>query len=158
MINVPDLIKSAIKMVDSPANLVGKSVVEQNGVEQDATKEKRILVVEDSITARMQLKNILELSGYTVKTAVDGIEALATLQTESFDLVVSDVDMPRLNGLDLTSRIRSDRNLADLPVVLVTTLGSREDQERGIEVGANAYITKSNFDQNRLLDTIRRLI
>ena len=120
--------------------------------------KQRILVVEDSITARMQLKNILELSGYIVKTAVDGIEALATLQTESFDLVVSDVDMPRLNGLDLTSRIRSDRNLADLPVVLVTTLGSREDQERGIEVGANAYITKSNFDQNRLLDTIRRLI
>jgi two-component system, chemotaxis family, sensor kinase CheA len=158
VINVPDLIKSAIKMADSPINLIKQSIIEHSIVEQDATKDKRILVVEDSITARMQLKNILELSGYTVKTAVDGIEALTTLQTEAFDLVVSDVDMPRLNGLDLTARIRSDKNLADLPVVLVTTLGSREDQERGIEVGANAYITKSNFDQNRLLDTIRRLI
>jgi two-component system chemotaxis sensor kinase CheA len=106
----------------------------------------------------MQLKNILELNGYSVKTAVDGLDALMTLRAGPFDLVVSDVDMPRLNGLDLTARIRNDKNLSELPVVLVTTLASREDQERGIEAGANAYITKSNFDQNRLLDAIRRLI
>jgi two-component system chemotaxis sensor kinase CheA len=148
IINVPDLIKSAIKTMDTAPNMA----------ETTAAKDKSILIVEDSITARMQLKNILELSGYMVKTAVDGLEALMTLRTEDFDLVVSDVDMPRLNGLDLTTRIRNDKKLADMPVVLVTTLASRQDQERGIEVGANAYITKSNFDQNKLLDAIRRLI
>jgi two-component system chemotaxis sensor kinase CheA len=148
IINVPDLIKSAIHTMD----------VSTNVVEALPNKDKQILIVEDSITARMQLKNILELSGYTVKTAVDGLEALMALRMESFDLVVSDVDMPRLNGLDLTTRIRSDKKMADMPVVLVTTLASRQDQERGIEAGANAYITKSNFDQNKLLDAIRRLI
>ncbi len=148
IINVPDLIKSAIRTIDLSAK----------GVEALPTKDKHILIVEDSITARMQLKNILELSGYTVKTAVDGLEALMTLSMENFDLVVSDVDMPRLNGLDLTTRIRNDKKLAELPVILVTTLASREDQERGIEVGANAYITKSNFDQNKLLDAIRRFV
>jgi two-component system chemotaxis sensor kinase CheA len=138
--------------MDTAVNMV-EGVVEEN-----ASQDKNILIVEDSITARMQLKNILELNGYTVKTAVDGLDALMTLRAGPFDLVVSDVDMPRLNGLDLTARIRNDKNLSELPVVLVTTLASREDQERGIEAGANAYITKSNFDQNRLLDAIRRLI
>ncbi|MCC6455550.1 MAG: hybrid sensor histidine kinase/response regulator [Caldilineaceae bacterium] len=153
ILNVLDLMKSAIKTVDGAAKLV-----EQSRVELAPTLEKSILVVEDSITARMQLKNILELNGYTVQTAVDGLDALLTLRSKAFDLVVSDVDMPRLNGLDLTARIRNDKELAALPVVLVTALASRQDQERGIEVGANAYITKGNFDQNKLLDVIERLI
>jgi two-component system chemotaxis sensor kinase CheA len=148
ILNVPDLIKSAVRTMDSALDLV----------EASPAKDQKILIAEDSITARMQLKNILELNGYTVKTAVDGLDALMTLRTENFDLVVSDVDMPRLNGLDLTTRIRNDQRLAELPVILVTTLASREDQERGIDAGANAYITKSNFDQNKLLDAIRRLI
>jgi two-component system chemotaxis sensor kinase CheA len=72
--------------------------------------------------------------------------------------VVSDVDMPRMNGFDLTARIRRDRELAELPVVLVTALESREDRERGVEAGANAYIVKSSFDQSNLLETIERII
>jgi two-component system chemotaxis sensor kinase CheA len=118
---------------------------------------KKILVVEDSITSRMLLKGILESAGYEVKTAIDGIDGFTTLRAEHFDLVVSDVEMPRMNGFDLTARIRADRTLAEVPVVLVTALESREDRERGIDVGANAYLVKSSLDQSNLLEALRRL-
>jgi two-component system chemotaxis sensor kinase CheA len=117
-----------------------------------------ILVVDDSITTRTMEKNLLEAAGYQVRVAVDGSDAWRLLKSEQFDLVVSDVDMPRMDGFDLTARIRGDRKLAELPVVLVTALESREDKERGIEVGANAYLIKSTFDQSNLLEIIRRLV
>lgn len=117
-----------------------------------------VLVAEDSITSRLLLKGVLEACGYRVKTAVDGMEALTLLRTEPFDLLVSDVEMPRLNGFDLVTRVRADRKLAELPVVLVTALATREDRERGVEVGADAYLVKSNFDQSNLLETVRRLL
>ena len=117
-----------------------------------------ILVVDDSITTRTMEKNLLEAAGCRVRVAVDGIEAWTLLRSEDFDLVVSDVDMPRMDGFELTARVRADRKLTDLPVVLVTALESREDKERGIEVGANAYIVKSSFDQSNLLEIIRRLV
>jgi two-component system chemotaxis sensor kinase CheA len=150
ILNVPDLLKTAIKVGVAP--LVAKAAAE---VEPE---EKSILVVEDSITTRTLLKNILESVGYNVKTAVDGIDGITTLKEGAFDLVVSDVDMPRMNGFDLTAKIRSDKKLSELPVVLVTALESRTDKERGIDVGANAYIVKSSFDQSNLLEVIRRLI
>ncbi len=113
-------------------------------------------MVDDSITARTLLKNILEAAGYTVRTAVDGAEAYASLREGQFDLVVSDVDMPRLNGFELTKKIRADRRISELPVILVTALESREDRERGIEAGANAYIIKTSFEQGNLLEIIHR--
>jgi two-component system chemotaxis sensor kinase CheA len=121
-------------------------------------KKKTILVAEDSITARILLKNILETAGYNVKTAVDGADALTLVRSEVFDVVVTDVDMPRMNGFELTLKIRADKKLAETPVVIVTAMESREHRERGIEVGANAYIVKSSFDQSNLLDVISRLI
>lgn len=121
-------------------------------------RQKAILVVDDSITTRQMERNILEAVGYRVRVAVDGVEAWTALKSEEFDLVVSDVDMPRMDGFELTARIRADRKLAELPVVLVTALEAREDKERGVEVGANAYIIKSSFDQSNLLEIIRRLI
>jgi two-component system chemotaxis sensor kinase CheA len=117
-----------------------------------------VLVVDDSITTRTMEKNLLEAAGYQVRVAMDGIDAWTLLRSETFDLVVSDVDMPRMDGFELTARIRADRKLADLPVVLVTALESREDKERGIEVGANAYVIKSSFDQSNLLEIIRRVV
>ncbi len=117
----------------------------------------RVLVAEDSITSRMLLKGILESAGYEVKTAVDGMEALTLLRSEKFNVLVSDVEMPRLNGFDLTARVRADRTLGELPVILVTALASREDRERGIDVGANAYLVKSDLDQSDLLEALRRL-
>jgi two-component system, chemotaxis family, sensor kinase CheA len=146
VLNVADLFRSAV------------STTAVNPAPQDEAKPKSILVAEDSITARTLLKSILESAGYRVKTAVDGAEAFATLGTEEFDLVVSDVEMPRMNGFDLTAKIRSDRKLSELPVVLVTALQSRQDRERGIDVGASAYIVKSSFDQSDLLDVVGRLI
>jgi two-component system chemotaxis sensor kinase CheA len=125
---------------------------------EGAARQPAVLVVDDSITTRTMEKNLLEAAGYQVKVAVDGIDAWTLLKSEEFDLVVSDVDMPRMDGLDLTAKIRADQKLGDLPVVLVTALESREDKERGIEVGANAYIVKSSFDQSNLLEIIRRLI
>ena len=146
VLNVADLMQSAVKTAPAAA---GRETKES---------PKSVLVAEDSITSRTLLKNILEFAGYKVKTAIDGAEALAVLGIEAFDLVVSDVEMPRMSGFDLTARIRSDKRLAQLPVVLVTGLDSREDRERGVDVGANAYIVKSSFDQGNLLEVVRRLI
>jgi len=151
VLNVPDLMKSAVKPT-APSR--GPVAAEKSA----ETKKQSILVVEDSITARALLKNILESAGYHVTTAVDGIDAYTTLKTGTFDLIVSDVEMPRMDGFDLTAKVRSDKQLAELPIVLVTALGSREHRERGIDVGANAYIVKSSFDQSNLLEVIGRLI
>ena len=151
VLNVPDLMKSAVKPMAPPLRPV---VTEKDA----AAKKQSILIVEDSITSRALLKNILESAGYNIITAVDGIDAYTALKTGTFDLIVSDVEMPRMDGFDLTAKVRSDKQLAELPVVLVTALESREHRERGIDVGANAYIVKSSFDQSNLLEVIRRLI
>lgn len=151
ILNVADLLKSARRLAGAPARLAA-------GAAPAPADAMSVLVAEDSITSRMLLKGILESAGYKVKTAVDGMEAFTLLRAESFDLVVSDVEMPRLNGFDLTARIRADKKLAELPVVLVTALETREDRERGIDAGANAYIVKSSFDQSNLIEAIRRLI
>jgi two-component system chemotaxis sensor kinase CheA len=121
-------------------------------------KAKSILIAEDSITARTLLRSVFESSGYAVTTAVDGADAWQKVEQGSFDLVVSDVEMPRMSGLDLTQKIRANRRLSDLPIVLVTALDSPGDRERGAEAGANAYIVKSSFDQSTLLEVIQRLI
>lgn len=153
ILNPADLTISAVKAAGSPV-----IIKQADGTEEKTAKRKHILVVEDSITSRMLLRNILESSGYSVKTAVDGIDGFTALKTEDFALVVSDVEMPRMNGFELTAKIRSDKNFAELPVVLVTALDSRDDRERGIDAGANAYIVKSSFDQSNLLDVVKRLI
>ncbi|HEY4299732.1 MAG TPA: response regulator [Candidatus Didemnitutus sp.] len=152
ILNAADLMKSARKSA-------GRSRVApaMESVTPGISKPRTVLLAEDSVTSRMLLKGILESAGYQVTTAVDGVDALMALRTEDFDLVVSDVEMPRLNGFDLTAQIRSDNRMADKPVVLVTALSSAADRERGIDVGANAYIVKSSFDQSNLLDVIRRL-
>ena len=150
ILNAIDLVESA-STVDAPAKA---------GNTEEITGERpgRLLIAEDSITSRTLLKSILEGAGYEVVTAVDGMDALTALKTEPFDLVVSDVDMPRMNGFELTSRIRADKNLDELPVVLVTALSSNKDREYGIEVGASAYIVKSDFDQSNLIEIIKRFV
>ena len=119
---------------------------------------KRILVVDDSITTRTMEKNLFEAMGYRVRVATDGVDAWTMLAGENVDIVVSDVDMPRMNGFDLTARIRADRRLGNLPVVLVTALDSREDKEQGVRVGANAYVIKSSLDKTNLQQIIERLL
>ncbi len=121
-------------------------------------EKKNILVVDDSITSRLLLKDILESSGYHVATSVDGREAWSKVRQEIFDLVVTDIEMPRMNGFELTAQIKSSKKYSAIPVVLVSALSKREDMERGIDAGADAYIIKSDFKQSNLLETIRRLI
>lgn len=149
ILNVADLIKSAAGTPSRTSRMEPAA---------DAGKKISILVAEDSITSRMLLKNILESSGYSVKTATDGLEALTELKEGNYDLLVSDVDMPRMNGFVLTENVRANKKLSELPVILVTALQSREDRERGVDVGASAYIVKSSFDQSNLLDVIRKLV
>jgi len=150
VLNVPDLMKSAVRSAATARKEVA------DGKAPAGTG--RILVAEDSITSRTLLKSILESAGYQVATAVDGVDALTQLRSNDFDLIVSDVDMPRMNGFELTAKIRADKKLGERPVVLVTALESREDREHGIEAGANAYIVKSSFDQSNLLGVIRKFL
>jgi two-component system chemotaxis sensor kinase CheA len=121
-----------------------------------------VLVADDSITTRTLEKNILEAAGYHVVLATDGQEAIERLRSMGdnggCDLLLSDIDMPRLNGFDLTSQIRSDPQFRHLPIVLVTSLDSQADRERGVAAGADAYIVKRSFDQQNLLETITRLL
>lgn len=119
---------------------------------------KRMLVVEDSITSRLLLKHILEGAGYQVETAVDGLDALSRLRQGNFSAVVSDVEMPQLDGFALIERIRSNPATEEIPVVLVTSLQSPEERERGLRAGADAYVVKGAFDQDNLLTTLRRLV
>lgn len=149
VLNVADLFKSAVG--------VGLTTAVPLKPETKA-RRKSILVAEDSITSRMLLKNILASAGFEVSTVIDGVEAWTALHERPFDAVVSDIEMPRMDGFDLTARIRGDGKLGELPVVLVTSRGSQSDRERGIEVGANAYIVKSSFEQSNLLEVIRRLV
>jgi two-component system, chemotaxis family, sensor kinase CheA len=147
VLNIGDLFRSAT---------VGASPL---AAAAPAPKQKRltVLVAEDSITSRTLLKNILDASGFLVQTAIDGADALSQLKTGEFDVVVSDVEMPRMDGFQLTEAIRAEQRLAELPVILVTGLESRADRERGIDVGANAYVVKSSFDQGALIEVIHKL-
>ena len=151
ILNVNDLISTSS----------GKSISLAMGEKIDMKKketQKSLLVVEDSFTSRTLLKNILEASGYLVTTAIDGADGYAQAKLEDYDAVISDIEMPKMNGFELTQKIREDKTLSEKPVILVTSLDSREDREKGIDVGADAYIVKSSFDQSNLLEVLERLV
>lgn len=145
-----DLVKSAIKISGSSKKLIATP-------EAPKKKKRTVLIAEDSVTARMLLKNILETAGYIVKTAVDGAEAFSILNSEQIDMLLSDVEMPRMDGFALAQKVRQTEKLKELPIIICTSKGSKEDKEHGIEVGANAYIDKSSFAQSNLLDIIKKL-
>jgi two-component system, chemotaxis family, sensor kinase CheA len=150
-------------MILSSTDLVA-SVEQAEGTVQTAAEvapeapPATILVAEDSITTRTLEKSILEGAGYRVRVAGDGAEAWRLLQGNGCDLLLTDVEMPQMDGFELTTRVRADQRLRDLPVVLVTSRDSDEDRERGVRAGADAYVVKGAFDQERLLDTLRRLL
>lgn len=151
VLNPADLLRSTHK-------LGAASPIKRPRLRTEPSVKTSILLVEDSVLVRVMEKRILEDAGYEVVAAVDGVDALNALASHSFAAVVSDIMMPNMDGLTLTSRIRQDPRYHELPVILVTSLASSEDKRRGLEVGANAYIPKPSFDQNILLDTLQRLI
>lgn len=148
VLHVPELIRQAHGLTDT----IRKSADE--GTQRGAT----ILVVDDSINTREIEKSILEAYGYTVETAEDGQEAYERTRGELFDLVITDVEMPRMDGFTLTETLRADPRYRTVPVIIVTSREKEEDKRRGITVGADAYIVKRAFDQSNLLDTVKALI
>lgn len=127
-------------------------------VREERARRRRVLLADDSLTTRALEKTILEGAGYEVLACADGEAAWQVLRSETVDAVVTDIQMPRMDGFDLTARIRSDSRLRELPVVLVTSLESAQDRARGLEVGADAYIVKRTFDQRELLETLERFL
>jgi two-component system, chemotaxis family, sensor kinase CheA len=125
---------------------------------QTLKTKTRILVVDDSITTRSLERTILENAGFETRVAINGLEALEILRTDQIQLVLSDVEMPLMDGFALTSEIRNSEKLKHLPVILVTSLSAVDHKQRGAQAGADAYIIKSEFDQNVLLETVRRLL
>jgi len=140
------------------SSLSPPAVTDKKGALELKRKEKRILVVEDAFSTRELEKTILETHGYFVDTAVDGLDALDRMSASRYDLVVSDIEMPRMDGFELCRTLKSNEGYRDIPFVMVTALQKEEDKRRGMEVGAAAYIVKSAFEQNGLLDTIERLV
>lgn len=121
-------------------------------------RRPRVLVVDDSITTRTLEKSMLETNGYDVGLAVDGLDALSKLRNTSVDLIVSDIEMPRLDGFGLLTALKRDRDLAQIPIVLVTSRSAEPDRLRGLELGADAYVVKQRFDQDALLEIIEQLL
>jgi chemotaxis protein histidine kinase CheA/CheY-like chemotaxis protein len=121
-------------------------------------KRPRVLVVEDSVGVRELERVILEGAGYEVVTAVDGLDGAARLKDKPADLVVSDVEMPGMDGFALTRTIRRTRGWEQVPVIIMTSRGSEDDQRAGLEAGASAYLLKTEFDQDQLVETVRRLV
>ncbi|MBE9067287.1 Hpt domain-containing protein [Leptolyngbya cf. ectocarpi LEGE 11479] len=149
ILNPSDLLKSLQQQPLSNPLTVPKAVPRHKPI---------ILLVEDSPPVRIQEKRLFEEAGYTVITATNGLEGYNMLQTGGFDAVVSDVEMPHLDGFSLVTKIRQHQEYDELPIILVTTLDTDADRQRGADVGANAYIIKGRFNQEALLETLERLI
>lgn len=152
-----DTVVSLLHIPNIVRTLKEKRAMSRPDDQMPAARAIRILVVDDSISTREIEKSILEAHGYEVLLAGDGMEAMESLKKQTFDLVVTDVEMPRMDGFTLTQKIRQEENHKDIPVILVTSRDKEADKKRGLQVGANAYIVKGSFEQDQLLDTIKAL-
>jgi two-component system chemotaxis sensor kinase CheA len=152
-----------VALVLSAANLVRAALSRAAGpaapsASRPAPATKRLIVADDSVTTRALERSILEAAGYEVITAADGADAWRLLHDRGADLLVSDVEMPLMDGFALTEAVRASQRFAQLPIVLVTAREAEKDKARGAEVGADAYLVKSAFDQKNLLETIAQLL
>ncbi|MBF0353490.1 MAG: hybrid sensor histidine kinase/response regulator [SAR324 cluster bacterium] len=119
---------------------------------------KKILIVEDSLTIREMERKMLQKAGYDVTLAVDGLDGMNKIRQQLFDLIISDIDMPRMNGLELTRSLKADEKYRQIPLVIVSYKDRAEDRKRGMEAGADHYIAKNQFDSGEFLQLIQRLI
>ncbi len=151
-----------VALILDPARLIraaqGARTAPLNAPAVPPEEAARLLLVEDSLIARDLQRTILESAGYRVTVALDGMDALEKLRAEAYAAVVTDVEMPRMDGFELLAWIRAQEATRELPVVVVTSRERPEDRRRGLELGADAYILKSSFDQSSLLDTLRLLV
>ena len=156
IVDVQDLVRSVDTLLHEGRLRTIRATSRMAG--EGRRKRKRVLVVDDSITVREVERKLLASRGYDVDTCVDGADAWNTLRAQDYDLVLSDVDMPRMNGIELVRRIRDDARLRSLPVMIVSYKESEEDRMRGLEAGANAYLTKSSFHDETLVKEVVDLI
>ena len=155
---LPALIPAVPELFAGARLGVGGQVRGELAAARARKKRGRVLVVDDSITTRAMEKNILESCGYQVGLAMSGEEALDLLAENRFDLIVTDIEMPGMDGFELTRQLRQSESHADVPVIIVSSRASDEDKRRGIEVGAQAYIVKGSFDQGKLIEAVETLI
>ena len=150
-----------IMILDVPSLINSARQINRTGLQRQrerTSSQKRILVVDDSITTRELERSILEAQGYTVELADDGTVALEMLNRDNrYDLVISDVEMPNMNGFELTASIKANPTIRAIPVIIVTSLNNEEHKRSGIDAGAQAYMTKGDFEQANLLSTIEYL-
>lgn len=154
VIDVADLVCSIEQLVSG-----GKlSLITRQTTRTIPTRQKRILVVDDSITVREMERKLLQNSGYQVDVAVNGMEGWNTVRSGHYDLVISDIDMPRMNGIELVQQIKAHPQLNQLPIIIVSYKDRQEDQLAGLQAGADYYLTKSSFHDNSLLTAVTDLI
>jgi two-component system sensor histidine kinase and response regulator WspE len=154
ILDVEDLLRSVEKLVSS-----GRLNRIDRGAAQDGQHaRKRVLVVDDSLTVRELERKLLLNRGYDVSVAVDGMDGWNMLRSEHFDLVVTDIDMPRMDGIELVTLIRRDSRLQSLPVMVVSYKDREEDRRRGLDAGADYYLAKASFHDEALLDAVADLI
>lgn len=154
IIDVEDIIRSMDKLSSAAqlAQVGRKSAGRQEG------RRKRVLVVDDSLTVRELQRKLLDHRGYEVEVAVDGMDGWNALRNGRFDLLISDIDMPRIDGIELVHRIRQDADLKSLPVMIVSYKDRAEDRQRGLDAGADYYLTKGSFQDDTLIDAVVDLI
>ena len=152
------LILNAAEVVQSALATSASVRLASADASRPVSPRRRLVLADDSVTTRTLERTILEAAGYEVLAAVDGAQAWELLQSAGADLVVADVEMPRMDGFALCEAIRASPHLRELPVVLVTALESESDRRRGLDAGADAYLPKSSFDQQLLLDAVSRLL
>ena len=149
------LLLSAGDLVTHIGRLKAKSV---SATMPSSKQAQRALLVEDSLVTRELERGMLTSLGIIVEEASDGLEALDKLRTMDFDIIITDVEMPRLDGFGLTQRVKNDERYSHIPVILVTTQASDEDRQRGIAVGADAHVSKDDFHTKTFLETVRRFL
>jgi len=152
--DVDDLLRS-IDIILSGGRLTKLSKNEQHVLN---AKNKRILIVDDSITVREVERNLLQSKGYQVEVAVDGMDGWNASRTNDYDLIVSDIDMPRMNGFEFVSKMKNDDRLKNIPIIIVSYKDREEDRQRGLEVGADYYLTKGSFHDDSLVEAVIDLI
>lgn len=154
IIDIDDIINSIDNLLTG-GRLHQLEYKHQTTVEQ---KQKRVLVVDDSITVREVQSRLLHNHGYDVETAVNGMDGWNAVRMSRYDLIITDVDMPRMNGIELLQMIRSDPTVKEIPVMIVSYKEREEDREQGMKAGANYYMTKSSFHDETLVDVVEQLI
>jgi two-component system sensor histidine kinase and response regulator WspE len=156
----PVLILDVPDMLVSIANLSGRGELHRVGGIGEAGRKpaKRILVVDDSLTVREMERKLLSARGFEVNVAVDGLDGWNAVRAGSYDLVITDIDMPRMDGIELVTLIKKDAKLGNLPVMIVSYKDRPEDRSRGLEAGADYYLTKGSFHDESLLEAVVDLI